>query len=301
MNLEQAKRASKKGAYTAFLLAGLGTILVTYLIFVANSSNPTPHSKLYGEPSYYLSCLFYIFLGFKVLKFSRVAAGLLLFFIIGSLIIGMSNSFGPIAVSFFLCLAYFFGNALRGTFAYHKIQRKEDPHYRRTPKWQYFIGIPASLLLLLGISSIVLPTFGILPSTMVEAGANLHSKVKETLRQNDILMKDEKIDFFYSEGLFSILEGGNILTNQRIISYQTLGEELSIYALNLEDVTEYALIDKGDFLNDTVIEVYSKDENSVTLFLSTENDGDEQFIEALSNRIPPSKPKEKPDQITVTR
>lgn len=296
MNLEQAKRVSKKGAYTAFLLAGIGFIVFTYYIFVAHGSNPTPRSKLYGDPLYYLSALIYIILGFSLLKFSRVAAIALFalcFLIFAKLMGGHFTSFGPMGILFIGVITYFFGNALRGTFTYHSLRRKEDPHYRRTPKWQYFLGIPIGLFFLVGSVWQIMGVMGTVPSMEVLSGTQLNDKNKDLLRQEGILLKNEKIDFFYSEGFLSILEGGNILTDKRVISYQTLNEELDISALNLEDITEYTLIEKGDFLNDTTILVYDKAGNSIFLLLSTEKNGDEKFIEALSKRIKPFKQKEK--------
>lgn len=300
MNLEQAKRASQKGAYTAFLLAGLGFIAFTYFIFFANDSNPTPRSARYGDPLNYLASISYIIFGIGLLKFSRVAATVLFLLLITSMITGSITSFGPMGVFFALIIVYYFGNALRGTFTYHRIRRKQDPQYRRTPKWQYFIGIPTALILFVAITWVLMGAMGIVPTTEVLTGPQFHDKNKETLRQEAILLKNERVDFFYSAGFLSILEDGNILTEKRIISYETIDDNLDIYSHNLEDVAEYIIVKKGDLLNDTIVEVYDKKGNSFQLLLSTENNGDEKFIEALADRISPNKQKEKLEQTTAS-
>lgn len=296
MNLEQAKRASQKGAYTAFLLAGLGFIVFTYFIFFASDSIPTPRSARYGDPLNYFASISYIIFGIGLLRFSRVAATVLFLLLIASMIVSPITSFGPMGIFFILIIVYYFGNALRGTFTYHRIRRKEDPQYRRTPKWQYFIGIPAGLIVLVGIIWVLLGTMGTVPTTEVLTGSQFHDKNKETLRQKGILLKNERVDFFYSAGFLSILEDGNILTEKRIISYETIDDNLDIYSHNLEDVAEHIIVKKGDFFNDTIVEVYDKQGNSFQLLLSTENNGDDKFIEALADRIPSNKPKEKPEQ-----
>jgi len=88
-------------------------------------------------------------------------------------------------------------------------------------------------------------------------------------------------------------------TEKRIISYEMIDDNLDINSHNLEDVTEYIIVENGDLLNDTIVEVNDKKGNSFQLLLSTENNGDEKFIEALSNRIPSSKTKEKPEQASA--
>ena len=289
MNLEQAKRASKKGAYTAFLLAGLGFVAISYHILIVNDLNPTPYRKSLADPLNYFSCLIYIILGFKLLKFSRLSALLSLLLVIGSLTFGMISSFGLTSILILLLIIYFFGNALRGTFTYHRLRKKEDPHYRQTPKWQYFLGIPAGLFIVVAFIYGFLIETGKAPRPEVLTGNQLKHETKETLRQKGILLKNERIDFFFSSGFLSILEEGNILTDKRVISYETIEGELIVYALSLDEVTKYEVVEKGDLFNNTVINVFSGEENWITLWLSADNNGDENFIEALSKRLKPDK------------
>ena len=60
---------------------------------------------------------------------------------------------------------------------------------------------------------------GVLPSTEVVTGSKMNSKDVSLLIEKSVINQNEKIEYFYSEGFSSILEGGSILTNNRVIVY----------------------------------------------------------------------------------
>ena len=61
---------------------------------------------------------------------------------------------------------------------------------------------------------------GTLPSIEVQAGGNVSQRDKDALISNAVVSKDDHIEYFYSSGFTSILEGGSILTDDRVILYQ---------------------------------------------------------------------------------
>lgn len=218
---------------------------------------------------------------------SRAAAvTIFIYFIISKIAIGIET--GSILGLFLsLVFLYFFGKAILGTFSYHKIEKEENPKYKPAPKWQFYIGIPIGLLVVaLSVIGIITMT-GALPATNVTIGSKVLKEDYELLVSENIILNNEKIKYFYSGGVSSILESGNILTDKRVISYLTNPEEqLEKYELYFKNIKSVVLIDKGGFINPSIYKVNSHTKDVwLKLFLSTERDGDKDFIETLRSEI----------------
>ena len=87
--------------------------------------------------------------------------------------------------------------------------------------------------------------------------------------------------------MVSILESGNVLTQDRVILYiNSENEGMEIYEIFLNEITEVVLETEGDTLNDSVYRINTNDpERWLKLFLSTEQKGDEKFIKALHDNL----------------
>ncbi|MEM7054137.1 MAG: hypothetical protein AAF446_06265, partial [Pseudomonadota bacterium] len=126
-----------------------------------------------------------------------------------------------------------------------------------------------------------------LPSTEVLAGDKLPRKEIQTLLSEGIIDSDEKVEYFYSAGLLSILEDGNLLTDRRVISYfKNDADEIEIYELFFPDIRNFELIQQGSYLSDSIYQVngYGED-NWLIIYLSTEAGGDQRFIDALQQKL----------------
>ena len=128
---------------------------------------------------------------------------------------------------------------------------------------------------------------GFVPSIKVQSGVDMFQKDKDTLISSNIISADDEVLYFYSEGYTSILEGGQVLTDDRVIAYVTdENQELQVYEMYFEDIAYVELLQKGNYLNDSMYQVNGYDIDAwIQLFLSIENDGDTVFIEALRKKI----------------
>jgi len=222
-----------------------------------------------------------------MLRYSRSAAIVICsYFILSKVVLGFeTGKMSGIGVS--LVFLYYFGRAIQGTFVYHRIQKEENPDYRSAPKWMYYVGIPSGLLVLLVAGFGVLTMSGVFPSTEVTSGSEMRQKDRSLLIETGIVQQKEDIRYFYSDGFLSILEDGNILTDQRVIRYvrdNTNG--LKVYEFMIDEIEQVKLIEQGNAINPSIYEVRSFREDSwVRLSLSTEGGGDVAFIEALRDNI----------------
>jgi hypothetical protein len=182
---------------------------------------------------------------------------------------------------------YFYGKAVRGSFVYHKLEKLENPNYKATNKWTYIIGTPLVLVIAFVLSIAVLVNTGTFPSANVLAKDEINPKYISTLIAHDLIDAYDSVEYFYSEGTLSILEGGSILTQDRVIAYTTdEKEELQIYEMELSEITDVVLETQGDALNYSEYRVKTADpEDWLILYLPVEEKGDQKFIEALRSKL----------------
>jgi signal peptidase I len=128
---------------------------------------------------------------------------------------------------------------------------------------------------------------GVLPPMEVQIGTEVSQNNKDMLISNSIIVKGDHIEYFYSIGPTSILEGGSILTEDRVIFYLlNENKEIEVYEIYVNDISSIELLEKGNFMNDSFYKINSnKVDGWVPIPLSTENGGDVKFIEALRAKV----------------
>lgn len=283
MNKDQAVKASKAGAVAAFISGGLTAAVVLF----ATLTNAQGAIGYWNDAAMFFDIFLIFGCGLGLLRNSRSAAIVItVYFLLSKTVIALeTGKFTGMGMA--LIFLYFFARAIQGTFVYHKIRKQEDPGYRPAPGWTYFIGIPAGFVLLVIAGFGVMTLSGVFPSTEVAAGSEMREKDRSLLIETGIVHPREEIAFFYSHGFLSILEDGNILTDQRLIRYVKDGSNsLKVYQFMFDEIEQVRLIEQGNAVNPSIYEVQAFREGSwVRLALSTEGGGDVKFIEALRDRV----------------
>lgn len=283
MNREQAIKATKQGAIAA-VISGLITLGVTLFAMYSNSSSDL---EIWNDPTNFMDVLFVFVCAFGIYRQSRTAALIVLvYFIISKIIIALSIGRLP-GIFLSAIFVYFFAKATQGAFVFHRLEKEQNPDYRPAPKWYYYVGIPSGLLLLVLMSIGIMSIVGVIPSTEVLAGDKLPKHQQQTLVYEGIVDEGEKIEYFYSQGLVSIMEDGNLLTDRRVISYfMNEAGEMEIYELYLDEISDIELITEGDLFNDSLYQVNGfEQDNWLQIYLSTESDGDKDFVNALRSKL----------------
>jgi len=282
MDKEEAINYSKAGATAAFISGGLTTAIVLLAIL----TNAKGTLGLWNDPAMFIDIFLIFGCAIGMLRYSRAAAiTIFVYFILDKIFIGLDTGKMP-SIGIALFVLFYFGRAILGTFAYHKIQKEQDPNYRSAPKWMYYVGIPSGLLVLMIAGYGILVESGVVPEVEVTSGSNMRQKDRSLLIEMGIIQPKEDIEYFYSAGFLSILEEGSILTDQRVISYvkdETSG--LQIYELFFDDIADIKLIEQGSYIVHSIYEVGSiRKDAAIRLSLSVLDSGDVTFIEALRKR-----------------
>lgn len=128
---------------------------------------------------------------------------------------------------------------------------------------------------------------GVVPSERVLDGDEVPAEHYTTLIAEEIIDENEVIEMFYSEGLLSIREGGSILTDYRVISYQENADDLvDIYEIWNEDLVSVEQTQMGDAMNFSVYRVTGQGEDMwLELWLPHEQGDGERFAEAIEAKI----------------
>lgn len=122
------------------------------------------------------------------------------------------------------------------------------------------------------ISSAVLPAY------------EINAQHYQWMADKDFLLADERVQYFYSGGIFSISEDGNLLTNRYVGSWwQTDEGELTSYWLPIGEVCRVEAAKDEATETVGVYNIYGAgDDNWVKIWLSTEQSGDQAFLSRLA-------------------
>jgi len=279
MNRTEAIKATKNGAIAAIISGVLTLAVFLFAIF----SNASGTMQLWNDPTILFDVILIFACAYGIYIKSRFAAVLLFcYFILAKIYIGVETGKAS-GIGLSLVFLYFYAKAIQGAFAFHKIEKAENPDYKTTPKWIYYTGIPILVIFLVLFGVGFMTITGVLPSEEVQPGAKVFVKDRDTLVSNAIITKDDHIEYFYSFGITSIMEGGTVLTDDRVILYMPdENQKLQVYEIYFNDIVSIELVEIGNAMNDSIYRINSNTPDAwLQIPLSTTNRGDTKFIEAL--------------------
>lgn len=141
------------------------------------------------------------------------------------------------------------------------------------------ITIIIFLLMALGAAS----EFGYVPSPDTLSKNEIPKKTLSTLAESKIIDVNEDVYYFYSAGLLSVLEDGNLFTNKRVLSYETIEGNFNIYSAYYNDIADISLDKSEEHWGTSEIKVTSKDGTWFILYVDNEKEKDTKFFEKLND------------------
>ena len=153
------------------------------------------------------------------------------------------------------------------------------------PGWMRYAA--ASFVPLVGVGAIALsvPTKARLrPEPVVVAGDRLSPHHYAALVEAAYLEPGETVHYYYSGGASSVLQDGNLFTDDRIVSYEDNYDAASHASARFDEVVDMQveLGLPGQPLSN--VYVLRDDGLGFYLMVSTEGGGDREFIEAMTER-----------------
>jgi hypothetical protein len=283
MTKDEAMSATRNGAIAA-CISGALTLGV---MAIAISTDAEGAFAIFNNPLNLGDTALIFICAFGIYKHSRTAAIVLFLYFIASKAIIAVETGKASGIGMAFVFLYFYGKAIQGAFVFHRLEREAAPEYRAmSKKGTVFLG-SGVLVAVWMVGFALFSTFGVVPSTRVLAGTEVPDADIQILRDEGVLDANDQVEFFYALGLSSVLESGNILTTSHVIFYYTEENgDLSIYSLPLNEVTSVELEEQGSLISDSVYIVHTATPDRwIMLFLSTEQKGDQKFVEALKRKI----------------
>ena len=185
---------------------------------------------------------------------------------------------------YFLISFFSFAPLLPAVNDIKKLNSESSYHYKRNSKLliRHYVLILIAILL---ISFVIIISFGLIPSSSVVAGRDLSKWQVEIIREFSRLHQNERIIYYYSNALFSYEDDGNIVTDNRVVSYYI--DEMEVRYISSADFREISDLHvlSGTFFEPTLIVACLDNGEFVALYASTEEHKDLKFVDAIKSRL----------------
>jgi len=282
LNKEKAIGWIQESFYAAIFVLVITAGATIYSI-LSNTTEGT--FRLWNDWSIIGDIAIIIVLAFFIKRKSRFAASTILIYFLISKIMLFSADLNNLRISSFitsLIIIFFFARGAYATFVYHKLERIENPDYKTPSKKGLFIGVPIIIFFIVAGWLIA-----VTPGTMeVMKSSEISAIIKNKLTEAEVTKKGEKIDFFYSYGISDIIEEGVVFTDEYLIYYITEEDKTKSYRLPYSNMKEIRLKEKGDYFNDTIIEINFKgSDNWIPVYLNTRLDRDMEVFNKIQSLI----------------
>lgn len=136
------------------------------------------------------------------------------------------------------------------------------------------VGLPLTALAVLGTFS---------PSTRALRGDELPGGYYEKLVELGHVEPDERVLWFYSAGLWSIEEDGNVLTDRRVVSYEQSAGQVWRESVPYEGIADVGVTWSEGSLEDTIVTVTTADDRVFSLVVSAEGGRDHEFVDEIES------------------
>lgn len=282
MDLEQSRQLEMQAVYAAIV----SMVITSGLTLVAISQNGEGALAPYDEPLNFIDVGFMGILAYFVYRHARTAAVLLFFFFLFSQILNIvttGNAGGTFVALVFL---YFFFGGIRGTFAYHRLKREEDPSYRGAKVWQPIVGLPVLAvffgLLGLGVSS----QLGFTPPAGPVSEEGIAENHRTFLIERGYLAEDETIQLFYTTSLLSMEDSGNLISDRRILVWSKLDEDtIEVFQVPLAELESVTKLTQNSDILDAAYLIRGKDGTSFMFEIAPGESGEDTFRSILQDFI----------------
>lgn len=275
--LEECKIKIRRGFWTTVVVA-----VLTLIMAIVTKHESGLVAILDSSYFYYVAVC--VFLAIGIYYKSRVSTLLMLSYYVISKVIQINQTGKASGAVIAIFIAVLLTQATLAAFKYHRLRKQQNPDYKATSKRTWWLATPVNAILSLILVLFLLVESGFWVPTSLMSEDTLSISHVETLRDSNIINSDEKVELFFSEGLTSILEGGNIVTDSRVISYETLDGELYIYSAPFSEVSFVGIEEKGTALSYSQIYVETYDGGSFYLLAPHEQKADETFVNTIKTK-----------------
>jgi len=285
LNREGAIKATRQG-----VIAGVFVCTITLISFIIGYLGNYSEGILgyYNDPWIFIDIVLVLLLTFGIYKRSRAASIVMVVLYLLTPVIFYFEGYslgamrGITSTILALIILWFFLKAAQGAIVFHRIEKAENPNYKKTSKIWYYVGIPIGAILMGLVALGGAITVGYLPDTFVQSGDEISEFAYSSLIDAQIISEVDKVKYIYVDGMTWAVSGQLLTQDSLVLYYPDDDGSLEVFVMPYESITKVSLEQMGDgWLSDSVYSFESFDTNG-TFLLSTEDGGDAKFIAELN-------------------
>lgn len=192
-----------------------------------------------------------------------------------------------------ILLLLFLSQATYSTYKYHSIRKKYEPTYKATSKLTWWLATP--FYVLFSVVYIYSFTYSFLYAaldwgpTLVTRASQFSSEHREAMVAKSVIQPAERVEIFYSRGVYSLWTGGSLVTSDRVIGYEMSEEQLLIASAAYENIAFVGIEQKGN--EDSYSHIYIETVDGKYFYLNApaENKVDELIVNTIKTKVRLSK------------
>ena len=291
-DFESAIEAARSAQFVAFWLSISYALNLVFLFWTGESlfgDAPRDNIEFYASVFIFiLFALLFLLLGFRIRK-NRF--GSVPFLAVWTLFEITYKLFAAPGKGIIISLIFFVIsiNSLRGWFGIKKYWFSGNPLEKISKPISKLGRLLVSIIfifILVLCSFGMLKEIGIVPDDKVTLGKDLRPDTRMKLVSNNIILESDKIIYFYSEGLLSVMDGGQLLTEDRIVTYET-GEnnQLVIYQMLYKNIKTIELVEQGSSILNSSYKIYGNENASYGFIIIFLPGTDTKFIKELESHL----------------
>ena len=161
------------------------------------------------------------------------------------------------------------------------LARPEIKRGEKTGGGMAVAGIVLGMIgLVLGTAIWIVALLG--PAAAPVVGADVSQRQREALRTIGVLQADEEIVLFYATGMFSVKQGGVLMTDNRLVVYR---EGAQIQECQFADIASIDYAAAGGWWDEGEFILELEDDEVMTFTIAGLQDGDTLFHRILTRRV----------------
>jgi len=217
--------------------------------------------------------------GFAVLE---VFGGLAFWAVVVGL--AMDPTMGLVGALSFAFFVVFVVHGVDALTTLHIATKGISPEEGLSKPWRFAVAAAVPIVSLLAVIVAVPSQMRLRPESITVAGENLSADHLQALRNAGYVSPTETVRYFYSDGPTSVLEDGNLFTDERIVSYAQLVNETFHESARFDEVVDLQVLPAGP--GESTSSIYVVKDNGAVFYLlvATLGGGDSLFANALFER-----------------
>lgn len=222
------------------------------------------------------------YLGHRLFAALEAVMACLLWLVVVALAFDPATSLGGIVTFAVIAIGVAHGADALGT--RHIARKGLLPASGGSPAWRFAL---AAVIPVAGLATVVATApakVRLRPLPVAVAGGRLPAEHLQALRSAGHVGPDEVVRFFYSDGPGTVLQDGNLFTDDRIVSYVADMDTTWASSARFEEVVDLDVRAGGSDEPLSAISVALGDGSTFSLIVATEGGGDRDFIAAMLER-----------------